>query len=101
MTRGSPRLCPAGATSGEGLSPVGGNADLPRRLVAPDTDVMALLEREAPLAALAEYAGHARKGAGLLVLVSGEAGVGKSALLDELAVGLGGESWYWGACDGL
>ena len=62
---------------------------------------MALLEREVPLAALAEYAGQARKGEGLLVLVSGEAGVGKSALLDGLAVGLDGESWYWGACDGL
>jgi DNA-binding CsgD family transcriptional regulator/tetratricopeptide (TPR) repeat protein len=62
---------------------------------------MALLEREVPLAALAEYAAQARKGEGLLVLVSGEAGVGKSALLDELAVGLDGESWCWGACDGL
>jgi len=62
---------------------------------------MALLEREGPLAALAEYAGQARKGDGRLVLVAGEAGVGKSALLDELAVGLDGERWCWGACDGL
>jgi DNA-binding CsgD family transcriptional regulator/tetratricopeptide (TPR) repeat protein len=62
---------------------------------------MALLEREVPLAALAEYAGEARKGAGRLVLVTGEAGVGKSALLDEFAVGRAGESWCWGACDGL
>ncbi|MFC4121948.1 helix-turn-helix transcriptional regulator [Nonomuraea zeae] len=42
---------------------------------------MRLLEREPSLAALAEYAAEARNGAGRLVLVSGEAGVGKSALV--------------------
>ena len=44
---------------------------------------MALLERESALAALAEYAAEARGGDGRLVLVAGEAGVGKSALVEE------------------
>jgi DNA-binding CsgD family transcriptional regulator len=60
-----------------------------------------LLEREAQLAALASYAGEARKAQGRLVLVAGEAGVGKSALAEQLQRNLPGASWYWGACDGL
>ena len=53
-----------------------------------DTSGMALLERELPLTALADYANEARRGDGRVVLVSGEAGVGKSALLEEFAAGL-------------
>src|SRR6202012_3222240 len=60
-----------------------------------------LLEREAQLAALASYAGEARKAQGRLVLIAGEAGVGKSALVEQLQRNLPSESWYWGACDGL
>jgi DNA-binding CsgD family transcriptional regulator/tetratricopeptide (TPR) repeat protein len=60
-----------------------------------------LLEREAQLAALASYAGEARKAQGRLVLVAGEAGVGKSALVEQLQRNLPGAGWYWGACDGL
>ena len=45
-----------------------------------DTGAMSLLERESSLALLAGYAGEARQGDGRLVLVAGEAGVGKSAL---------------------
>ena len=60
-----------------------------------------LLEREAQLAALAGYAGEARKAQGRLVLVAGEAGVGKSALVEQLQRDLPGDSWSWGACDGL
>jgi DNA-binding CsgD family transcriptional regulator/tetratricopeptide (TPR) repeat protein len=62
---------------------------------------MALLERGAPLASLADYADQARRGEGRLVLVAGEAGVGKSALIDQFAAGLTGSRWCWGACDGL
>ena len=62
---------------------------------------MSLLEREAQLAALASYAGEARKAQGRLVLVAGEAGVGKSALVEQLQRNLPGASWFWGACDGL
>jgi DNA-binding CsgD family transcriptional regulator/tetratricopeptide (TPR) repeat protein len=60
-----------------------------------------LLEREAQLAALAGYAGEARKAQGRLVLVAGESGVGKSALVEQLQRDLPGDSWSWGACDGL
>jgi hypothetical protein len=55
-----------------------------------------LLEREAQLAALASYAGEARKAQGRLVLVAGEAGVGKSALVEQLQRELPGGSWSWG-----
>jgi DNA-binding CsgD family transcriptional regulator len=60
-----------------------------------------LLEREPQLAALDEYAAEARRGEGRLVLVSGEAGVGKSALLEECERRHTGTAWSWGACDGL
>ena len=46
---------------------------------------MQLLEREASLASLADYAREARRGEGRLVLVAGEAGVGKSALAGAAA----------------
>lgn len=62
---------------------------------------MHLLEREAPLASLAEYAQEARHGDGRLVLVAGEAGVGKSALVERLESDLPDARWFWGACDGL
>jgi DNA-binding CsgD family transcriptional regulator len=62
---------------------------------------MLLLERESPLAALAGYAREAQRGDGRLVLLAGEAGVGKSALVEQLQLDLPGASWSWGACDGL
>ena len=62
---------------------------------------MLLLEREAQLASLAEYAAEARQGDGRLVLIAGEAGVGKSALVEQVQQGLPDATWYWGACDGL
>jgi predicted ATPase len=60
-----------------------------------------LLERETQLATLVGYAEEARKAQGRLVFVAGEAGAGKSALVEQLQQDLPGESWYWGACDGL
>jgi DNA-binding CsgD family transcriptional regulator/tetratricopeptide (TPR) repeat protein len=62
---------------------------------------MPLLEREAQLASLGEYADEARHGGGRLVLIAGEAGAGKSALVEHLHSGLPGATWHWGACDGL
>src|SRR5258707_7977911 len=62
---------------------------------------MVLLERESYLAALYDYAGEARRGDGRLVLVSGEAGIGKSALVEQLAADLPEARWSWGACDGM
>jgi GTPase SAR1 family protein len=62
---------------------------------------MRLLAPEAPRATLAEYEADARRGDGRLVLVAGEAGVGKSALVEELRRDMPGARWSWGACDGL
>jgi DNA-binding CsgD family transcriptional regulator len=60
-----------------------------------------LLERESSLASLAAYAQEARRGHGRLVLVAGEAGVGKSALVEQFQYDLPDARWSWGACDGL
>ena len=60
-----------------------------------------LLERDAQLAALGDYARDAKAGEGRLVFVGGEAGIGKSALVERLAQDLPDARWSWGACDGL
>ncbi len=62
---------------------------------------MELLERESFLQALAEYAGEAGQRDGRLVLVSGESGIGKTALLEAFQQAANGTRWLWGACDGL
>jgi ATP/maltotriose-dependent transcriptional regulator MalT len=66
-----------------------------------DTVTVGLLEREAQLASLMGYAAEARGGDGRLVLVGGEAGVGKSALVEQVQRDVPGAQWLWGACDGL
>jgi DNA-binding CsgD family transcriptional regulator len=60
-----------------------------------------LLERDSQLAALNGYAAEAGQGDGRLVLLAGEAGVGKSALVEELEYAVPAARWLWGACDGL
>ncbi|PVG83690.1 hypothetical protein DDE18_05040 [Nocardioides gansuensis] len=62
---------------------------------------MDFLERETQLDALLEYAAEADCGLGRLVLVEGEAGVGKSTLLERAERHLTDALWCWGACDGL
>jgi DNA-binding CsgD family transcriptional regulator/tetratricopeptide (TPR) repeat protein len=62
---------------------------------------MRLIERESQLAALHEYAREASQGQGRLVVISGEAGVGKSVLLEEFAEELSRARWLWAGCDGL
>jgi DNA-binding CsgD family transcriptional regulator/tetratricopeptide (TPR) repeat protein len=62
---------------------------------------MSLLERSSALASLAQYADEARRGDGRLVLVAGEAGVGKSALVEQFECELADARWSWGGCDGL
>ncbi len=62
---------------------------------------MELLERSSFLDALAGYAAEARHGSGRLVLVSGESGIGKTALVEAFQAQLHGARWLWGACDGL
>jgi DNA-binding CsgD family transcriptional regulator len=59
-----------------------------------------LLERGAQLSALAEYADDARAGHGRLVLVSGEAGIGKTELVETFGQSAGLRTLH-GTCDGL
>ena len=59
-----------------------------------------LIEREEARGALLDAASQARTGAGRVVLVAGEAGVGKSALVDALQPELPDAEWLVGACDG-
>ncbi|NUR62453.1 MAG: AAA family ATPase [Catenulispora sp.] len=62
---------------------------------------MRLVERDSQLAELVRYAQEAAQGAGRLILLSGEAGVGKSALLAAARRDLTAARWSWSACDGL
>lgn len=62
---------------------------------------MELLERDTFLDSLAGYADEALLGHGRVVLLAGEAGVGKTALLEAFRDRLPGATWAWGACDGL
>ncbi|REJ05257.1 LuxR family transcriptional regulator [Microbacterium bovistercoris] len=62
---------------------------------------MALMEREAALCSLAEYAADARDGHGCVILVPGEAGAGKTALVDEFLRTTPAERILRAACDGL
>jgi DNA-binding CsgD family transcriptional regulator/tetratricopeptide (TPR) repeat protein len=59
-----------------------------------------LLERESELALLTDLASDAQNGDGRLVFLSGEAGGGKSALVEEFATSMTGARWLWAACDG-
>jgi DNA-binding CsgD family transcriptional regulator/tetratricopeptide (TPR) repeat protein len=62
---------------------------------------MLLLERDHAVASLAEYAASAADGDGRVVLVSGEAGAGKSALIEHFETTVRDAQWLHGACDGL
>ena len=59
-----------------------------------------LLERDALLDSLVEYVDEARAGDSRVVLVAGEAGVGKTTLLEALRHRVSDARWLWGACDG-
>ncbi len=78
----------------------------PRRAASPGRPAPAdtaapLLERESSLTLLTEYAAQAAGGEGRLVLLGGEAGVGKSALVERLHRDLPDARWSWSMCDGL
>ena len=62
---------------------------------------MALLEREAALATFDRLLDATRAGSGHVLLVSGEAGIGKTTLLKALAARADDAALWWGACDGL
>lgn len=59
---------------------------------------MGLLERRELLDQLDDLLGQAAGGRGRMVLVRGEAGIGKTALVESFVSGLGGRV-RWGACD--
>ncbi len=59
-----------------------------------------LLERDDVLACLVGYAVDAARGAGRVVLLSGEAGVGKTSVVEALRERLPQARWLWGGCDG-
>jgi DNA-binding CsgD family transcriptional regulator len=60
-----------------------------------------LLEREAFLASLAEDLESAASGTGRTVLVSGEAGIGKTSLLEGFISAKPTEHVLWGGCEAL
>ena len=62
---------------------------------------MELLERASFLQMLGSHADEARRREGRLVLVSGESGIGKTALLEEFQRRTTGARWLWGGCDSL
>jgi predicted ATPase len=61
---------------------------------------MELIERQEPLDRLAEAHRAALAGEGRLVLLAGEAGIGKTSVLDGFAGSLGA-AVAWGWCDPL
>jgi DNA-binding CsgD family transcriptional regulator len=62
---------------------------------------MTLLERDPLLRNLRDRLGGVAGGGGHFVLVSGEAGIGKTSLLTALADARGTATLWWGACDAL
>lgn len=61
---------------------------------------MTLLERGYFLDTLGEYAAQAAAGQGRFVLVAGEAGIGKTSLVEAFRAAQPGVDWQVGACDG-
>lgn len=61
-----------------------------------------LIERDGPLESLLDAARHAAAGHGSIVLVSGEAGIGKTSLLNEFSHRVGTSCrLLWGGCEAL
>jgi DNA-binding CsgD family transcriptional regulator/tetratricopeptide (TPR) repeat protein len=61
---------------------------------------MELLEREPFFDALQHHATEAASGNGRLVVVTGEAGIGKTSLVNTFRARRPDIRWLWGACDG-
>ena len=60
-----------------------------------------LLERDDLLTTLSESKEKAQSGHGSIILVSGEAGVGKTALLQAFRDAQKDDAFFWGMCDAL
>ena len=67
-----------------------------------NTDGQPLVERDEPLAALRRYLDEDAKAIGRLVVVRGEAGIGKTALVRAFIEDCPADvRIFWGACDGV
>ena len=62
---------------------------------------MELVERDAALLTFDRALASARLGSGHALLVSGEAGIGKTSLLKAMGERRGDAALWWGACDSL
>ena len=62
---------------------------------------MELVERENEIRLLEECLRDAARGSGRMVLLGGEAGIGKTSLLQALADRRDEAILWWGACDAL
>jgi DNA-binding CsgD family transcriptional regulator/tetratricopeptide (TPR) repeat protein len=62
---------------------------------------MELLERKKSVAELSDWLSRAIEGAGCIALLGAEAGIGKTALLQEFAKAQSGARVLWGGCDAL
>jgi len=71
------------------------------RTAQPPVGRLKLLERKTALLALADLAAEARSGEGRLVMLEGEAGVGKSALVEQFTRDLPDARLLVGGCDGM
>jgi DNA-binding CsgD family transcriptional regulator/tetratricopeptide (TPR) repeat protein len=70
--------------------------------MADNHPAMRLLERQEQFETLTRCLGEARAGSGKLVLIAGEAGRGKSSLVEQFVTQHGDEvCTLWGACDAL
>ena len=62
---------------------------------------MTVLERERSLADLSQWLGAAGQGEGCIVLIAGEAGIGKTTLIQAFSSVQRNARVLWGACDAL
>jgi DNA-binding CsgD family transcriptional regulator/tetratricopeptide (TPR) repeat protein len=70
--------------------------------MADDPTPQRLIERDSALAALHACLARCRAGTGRTVLVRGEAGIGKTSLLQAWAAhSAEGVQWFWGGCEAL
>jgi DNA-binding CsgD family transcriptional regulator len=77
-----------------------GEMEFARTAVDTCTPTIEFLERGHFLDVLDEYAEDAARGSGRFVLLAGEAGVGKTSLLEAFRGRRPELRWLWGACDG-